>query len=239
MVKISFPSAIKYLYSYAGYKRMDLDLSNVKQNGTNYYEGIVIVNGNEYFVSLQGSPMKFVKYVKLIIDKEFMEIGKALQSLEKKSTQIKNFREFIMEVESHIKSDAYITTYNGVKVNRYYAKKSKAYTLYYVITNIGTMRADYSSFYNNFNSNEVYAIVLSSKTDDFDDEVNDFIREIRGYVVDIRDNKLYSNMIKARELAEAYNKDPKTGEPLEPVKGVKYVGGDEICLNENFIQVKC
>ncbi|NON62274.1 hypothetical protein [Acidianus sp. RZ1] len=43
----------------------------------------------------------------------------------------------------------------------------------------------------------------------------------------------------AKELAESYNMDPKTKRPLEPLKGVKYVGGDGICLNDSFIEIKC
>jgi len=81
-------------------------------------------------------------------------------------------------------------------------------------------------------------VILRSFTNEVDEETGLPVKELRGYVVRVSSGRgLTYEQVSARELAEANNKDPRTGMPLEPEPAVVYVGKGGERLNDVFISI--
>ena|GEM_PF-504584 len=81
---------------------------------------------------------------------------------------------------------------------------------------------------NSLKTNKFITIFLRSFTKRVDETTGLPVKEIRGYIVSLEGNRIKYYQLTARELLEAFTRDPKTDERIEPEPAVIFCGpGDE------------
>ncbi|MDT7888828.1 MAG: hypothetical protein RQ885_07615 [Desulfurococcales archaeon] len=82
----------------------------------------------------------------------------------------------------------------------------------------------YPWFRDSLSKSRVITILLRSFKKEIDEASGLPIKEIRGYIVYFEDNGIRYYQLSAKELLEAYTKDPETGERIEPEPAVIFCG---------------
>jgi hypothetical protein len=182
-------------------------------------------------------------------------ISKAERERRRAVGELRGFQELLVELEKHIYGNAILTIsghklarprqWEGLsdevitalnmglqKVGELEIIKWDASRLKENLVVYGADPEFWPEFYkwlsNSLKKSKTISILLRSFTKKVDETTGLPIKEIRGYIVSLEGNNIKYHQLTARELLEAYTRDPETGKRIEPEPAVIFCGpGDE------------
>jgi hypothetical protein len=182
-------------------------------------------------------------------------VSKAERERRRAVGELRGFQELLIELEKHIYGNAILTIsghklarprqWEGLsdevitalnmglqKVGELEIIKWDASRLKENLVVYGADPEFWPEFYkwlsNSLKKSKTISILLRSFTKKVDETTGLPIKEIRGYIVSLEGNKIKYHQLTARELLEAYTRDPETGKRIEPEPAVIFCGpGDE------------
>ncbi|MFZ8823366.1 MAG: hypothetical protein ACO2O0_04340 [Desulfurococcales archaeon] len=209
---------------------------------------------DEYRGSIEDLIELFKKVVAQEAKKMLRLISHAKRERSRVARELIGFKEMLEEIERHIYSTA-ILTISGTKLSRprswgrmpdeiveafgmgldrdedmeiikWDARRLKDGFIVY-----GANPHLWPDFYTWFKESLLQSRVLTILLRSFRREIDEItrlpIKEIRGYIARIEGLHLKFTQLSARELLEAYTKDPKTGKALEPEPAVIFCGPND------------
>lgn len=221
-------------------------LFKVKIGGKSYLD--------EYRGSLNDLVKLFKRIIDSEARKMLSLISRAKRERGRIAGELAGFREFMEEIERYI-YDTAILTISGTKLSRprswsgmsdeviesfgmglhraedieiikWDAKRLKDGFVVY-----GSDPRLWPDFYGWFRESILKSGYLTIFVRSFRSEIDEItklpVKEIRGYIAYIEGDHLRFTQLSAKELAEAYTKDPRTGEALEPEPAVIFCGPND------------